>query len=151
MAETFHVNLLTPDRQVFTGDAVHLFARGTLGYLGVLAHHAPLLTSLEPGLMAVRKADGGLEPFVVSGGFLEVSNNRATVLADDCEHASEIDAAAAEAALAEAHKMLAMPHLGTHGEAEIDRERFLAQAEHSAARLAVWREYGGGNGGGGGR
>ena len=142
MATPFHVQILTPEREAFAGEAIHLYARGSVGYLGVLAHHAPLLTSLEPGVMSVRKPDGTQEHFVVTGGFLEVSNNRATVLADAAEHASEIDAAAAEAALAEAHKRLAMPHLGNHGEAEIDRERLSAQAEHAAARLAVWREYG---------
>ncbi len=144
MATPFHVQILTPEREAFAGEAVHLYARGSLGYLGVLAHHAALLTSLEPGVMSVRKPDGHEEHFVVTGGFLEASNNRATVLADAAEHASEIDAAAAEAALAEARKMLATPHLGPHGEAEIYRERWSAQAEHAAARLAVWKEYGGG-------
>jgi F-type H+-transporting ATPase subunit epsilon len=144
MATPFTVQILTPEREAFAGEAIHLYARGSLGYLGVLAHHAPLLTSLEPGVMSVRKPDGTQEHFVVTGGFLEVSNNRATVLADAAEHASEIDAAAAEAALAEAHKRLASPHVGNHGEAEIDRERYSAQAEHAAARLAVWKDYGGG-------
>jgi F-type H+-transporting ATPase subunit epsilon len=80
---------------------------------------------------------------VVTGGFLEVSDNRATVLADAAELASEIDAVAAERALAEARGRLAAPHLGTHGEADIDRERLSAQAEQAAAKLAVWKEYGG--------
>jgi F-type H+-transporting ATPase subunit epsilon len=142
MATAFHVQILTPEREAFTGDAIHLYARGSLGYLGVLAHHAPLLTSLEPGVMSVRQPDGQEQHFVVTGGFLEVSNNRATVLADAAEHASEIDAVAAEHALAEARGRLATPHLGPAGEAEIDRERWLAQAEQAAARLAVWREYG---------
>jgi F-type H+-transporting ATPase subunit epsilon len=144
MAANFHVRLLTPEREVFSGEAQHLFVRGSLGYLGVLADHAPLLTSLEPGVMSIRLPGGSLEHFVVTGGFLEVSANRATVLADAAEHASEIDAEAAEKALAEAHKMLASPHLGVNGEAEIDRERWAAHAEHAAARLAVWKEYGGG-------
>ena len=144
MATPFRVQILTPEREVFAGDVVHLFARGSLGFLGVLAHHAPLLTSLEPGLMSVKLPDGLQEHFVVTGGFLEVSNNRATVLADAAEPASEIDAAAAEHALAEARGRLATPHLGAHGEAEIDRERWEAQAEQAAARLAVWKEYGSG-------
>jgi F-type H+-transporting ATPase subunit epsilon len=144
MAATFHVRLLTPEREVFAGEAQHLYARGSLGYLGVLAHHAPLLTSLEPGVMSIRAADGRTEHFVVTGGFLEVSANRATVLADAAELASEIDAAAAERALAEARGRLASPHTGNHGEAEIDRERLAAHAEQAAAKLAVWKEYGGG-------
>lgn len=144
MATTFHVRLLAPEREVFGGEVIHLYARGTVGYLGVLAHHAPLLTTLEPGVMSLRLPNGSQEHFVVTGGFLEVSDNRATVLADQCEHASEIDSQAAEAALSEAHDRLALPHLGEHGEAEIERERLSAQAEQAAARLAVWKEYGGG-------
>ena len=144
MATPFHVKLLTPEREVFASEAIHLYARGSLGYLGVLAHHAPLLTSLEPGLMSIRLPDQSQRHFVVTGGFLEVSNNKATVLADSAEPASEIDAAAAEAALAEARGRLAMPHLGAHGEPEIDRERWEAQLEQAAARLAVWKEYGSG-------
>jgi F-type H+-transporting ATPase subunit epsilon len=122
VATTFHVRLLTPEREVFAGPAVHLYARGTVGYFGVLANHAPLLT----------------------GGFLEISDNRATVLADAAELASEIDAAAAERALAEARGRLASPHLGNHGESDLDRERLAAHAEQAAARLAVWKEYGSG-------
>jgi F-type H+-transporting ATPase subunit epsilon len=144
MATPFHVQLLTPEREVFSGEAIHLYARGSVGYLGVLAHHAPLLTSLEPGVMSIRLPDGTQQHFVVTGGFLEVSNNRATVLADAAEPASEIDAAAAEHALAEAKGRLAMPHLGAHGEAELERERWEAQAEQAAAKLAVWKEYGSG-------
>jgi F-type H+-transporting ATPase subunit epsilon len=144
VAATFHVRLLTPEREVFAGPAQHLYARGSAGYLGVLADHAPLLTSLEPGVLSIRTADGRTEHFVVTGGFLEVSHNRATVLADAAEHASEIDAAAAERALAEARGRLASPHLGSHGEAEVERERLSAHAEQAAARLAVWKEYGGG-------
>ena len=142
MATPFRVQILTPEREVFAGEAVHLYARGSLGYLGVLAQHAPLLTSLEPGLMSIKLPDGTQDHFVVTGGFLEVSSNRATVLADAAEPASEIDAAAAEHALAEARGRLATPHLGAHGEPEIDRERWEAQAEQAAARLAVWKEYG---------
>ena len=144
MAATFHVRLLTPEREVFAGEAQHLYARGSLGYLGVLANHAPLLTSLEPGVMSIRLPGGALEHFVVTGGFLEVSSNRATVLADAAELASEIDAAAAEAALGNARNALATPRLGKDGEAEIDRERLAAHAEQAAARLAVWKEYGSG-------
>lgn len=144
MATPFHVQLLTPEREVFAGEAIHLYARGSVGYLGVLAHHAPLLTSLEPGVMSIRLPDQSQRHFVVTGGFLEVSSNRATVLADAAEPASEIDAAAAERALAEARERLAMPNLGAHGEAELERERWEAQAEQAAAKLAVWKEHGSG-------
>lgn len=144
MATPFHVQLLTPEREVFAGEAIHLYARGSVGYLGVLAHHAPLLTSLEPGVMSIRLPDQSQRHFVVTGGFLEVSSNRATVLADAAEPASEIDAAAAERALVEARQLLAMPRVGAQGEADLERERLQAQAEQAAAKLAVWKEHGSG-------
>ena len=82
MATAFHVTVLTPERTVFEGEAIHLLAPGSEGYLGVLAHHAPLLTSLKPGRLAVRTPDGREQEFQVTGGFLEVSDNSARVLAD---------------------------------------------------------------------
>jgi len=85
MATLFHVTVLTPERTVFEGDAVHLLVPGSEGYLGVLAHHAPLLTSLKAGRLAVRTADGREQEFHVTGGFLEVSDNSARVLADSVE------------------------------------------------------------------
>jgi F-type H+-transporting ATPase subunit epsilon len=139
MAATFHVNLLTPERRVFETEALHLYARGALGYLGILAHHAPLLTSLEPGVLSVRLPDSSQRHFVVTGGFLEVSNNRATVLADACEAADEIDAARAEAALRRAREQLALPKASA--EHALEFERASAAAERAAARLAVAREH----------
>lgn len=82
MATTFQVTVLTPERAVFEGEAIHLLAPGSEGYLGVLAHHAPLLTGLMPGRLAVRTPDGREQEFQVTGGFLEVSDNSARVLAD---------------------------------------------------------------------
>ncbi len=143
MATPFSVKLLTPEREVFASEAIHLYARGAEGYLGVLAHHAPLLTSLEPGVLSVRLTDGTQRHFVATGGFLEVSNNKATVLADACEPANEIDVAAAEAALSEARRLLSSGYQGGQAVAEIDRKRFAAQAEEAAAKLAVWKDYGG--------
>ncbi len=93
MAVTFHITLLTPERTVYEGEAVHLLAPGREGYLGVLAHHAPLLTSLKPGNLAVRTPDGVEHVFRTPGGFLEVSANRVLVLADDCEPLAEVDRA----------------------------------------------------------
>lgn len=78
----FRVTVLTPERTVFDGEAVHLLAPGSQGYLGVLAHHAPLITSLKEGKLGVRTPDGVEHAYQVTGGFLEVSDNVARVLAD---------------------------------------------------------------------
>lgn len=85
MAATFHLSVLTPEKSVFEGEVEYVEVPGTEGYLGVLAHHAPLVTALAAGTLTVRKADGAMEKVGVSGGFFEVSNNQATVLADAVE------------------------------------------------------------------
>jgi F-type H+-transporting ATPase subunit epsilon len=91
MAETFHLSVLTPQRSVLEAEVVSIIAPGSAGYLGVLAHHAPLVTALIPGKLTVKDASGEETIYAISGGFLEVSDNRATVLADALEAAADID------------------------------------------------------------
>ena len=82
MATTFQLSLLTPERSVFEGAVEYVQVPGLAGYLGVLANHAALVTGLAGGPLTVRKAGGEEARWSVSGGFFEVSSNRATVLAD---------------------------------------------------------------------
>lgn len=82
MASTFQLSILTPERSVFEGAVEYVQVPGLAGYLGVLAHHAALVTGLAAGTLTVRKAGGDEVRWDVTGGFFEVSNNRATVLAD---------------------------------------------------------------------
>jgi F-type H+-transporting ATPase subunit epsilon len=83
MATPFHLAILTPEKSVFEGEVEYVQVPGTEGYLGVLAHHAALVTGLASGMLTVRGTDGRESRWPVSGGFFEVSNNRATVLADE--------------------------------------------------------------------
>ena len=83
MAAQFQLAILTPEKGVFEGPVEYVQVPGSEGYLGVLAHHAALVTALAPGVLTVRKAGGAEEKWQVSGGFFEVSNNQATVLADE--------------------------------------------------------------------
>ena len=106
MAETFQLSLLTPERSLLEADVVSLTAPGSEGYLGVLAHHAPLITALQPGQLEIRDADQRETIFAVSGGFLEVSENRATILADAVEIPGEIDIERAERARERAKERL---------------------------------------------
>ena len=85
MASEFALSILTPERTVFEGAVEYVQVPGTEGYLGVLAHHAALVTALMPGTLTVRKSGGGEERWRVRGGFFEVSSNQATVLADAIE------------------------------------------------------------------
>ena len=82
MATPFELSILTPEKSVFEGQVEYVQVPGTEGYLGVLAHHASLVTALMPGTMTVRKAGGEVETFELTGGFFEVGHNQATVLAD---------------------------------------------------------------------
>ena len=82
MANLFKLSILTPERTVFEGDVQYVQAPGTEGYFGVLAHHAALVSALASGTLTVRGAGGTEERWDLAGGFFEVSNNNATVLAD---------------------------------------------------------------------
>ena len=82
MASVFKLSILTPERTVFEGDVQYVEAPGSEGYFGVLANHAALVTALAKGTLTVRGATGTEERWEVAGGFFEVSNNSATVLAD---------------------------------------------------------------------
>ncbi len=82
MAHPFQLAILTPESTVFEGEVEYVQVPGTEGYLGVLAHHAALVTALASGTLTVRRPGGSESHWTVSGGFFEVSHNRATVLAD---------------------------------------------------------------------
>ena len=119
---TYQLSIVTPEKTIFDEKVESLIAPGTLGYLGVLAHHAPLMTGLVAGKLTIRKADGQTETIAISGGFLEVSRNKATILADAAEWASDIDLTRAKAALDRAKQKL---HT---------REGDIAQTEEELAR-----------------
>lgn len=120
-----NVEVVSAERVVFTGEADMVVAPGTMGVLGILPRHAPLLTSLNPGVLRIRRGDDE-EIMAVSGGFLQVSNDRVEVLTDAAERAEEIDVARAEAARERAEQVLA----------EHPRER---STEVEAAELALRR------------
>jgi F-type H+-transporting ATPase subunit epsilon len=98
MSPSFELEVITPDRTVFAGSVTSLVAPGSEGSLGVLANHAPLITGLGIGRARATTADGEETYFAVAGGFLQVADNRATLLADAAERADQIDLARAEAA-----------------------------------------------------
>jgi F-type H+-transporting ATPase subunit epsilon len=106
MADSFQLTVLTPVRTLLDERVDSLVAPGSEGYLGVLANHAPLLTALIPGKLTVRLAGGATRIFALSGGFLEVSANRATILADAMEEPGEIDLDRARRAAGRARERL---------------------------------------------
>ena len=82
MADTFTLSVLTPERSMFEGEVEYVHVPGSEGYMGVLPNHAALVTALMPGQLTIRKAGGAEETVHITGGFFEVGDNHATVLAD---------------------------------------------------------------------
>lgn len=87
----FRLDVVTPDRVVLSEEVNSLVAPGVDGYLGVLPHHAPLVTELGIGVLTFRPRSGPQTAVAVAGGFMEVGRERTTVLADAAELAAEID------------------------------------------------------------
>lgn len=85
------VSVLSPDRVLYTGDAHSVTAPGTIGSFSILESHAPLVTTLEPGLIKINSTDGE-KHFVVQDGFLEVRNNKVTALLEAALLPDEINA-----------------------------------------------------------
>lgn len=98
MALRMHVDVVSAERLIFTGQAEQLHIRGELGELGIFPRHAPLLTCIRPGLLRLVLSGDRLESFFVSSGYLEVQPHVVTVLADTVIRSDELDAAAARAA-----------------------------------------------------
>ena len=77
-----NVELVSPEKKVWSGEAVSVSARTLDGDLGILTDHAPLLGVLVDGVVSIKATDGSTNEFNVSGGFLSVSNNRVSILAE---------------------------------------------------------------------
>jgi F-type H+-transporting ATPase subunit epsilon len=97
--------IVSQDRMVYEGDADIVIVPGINGEMGILPHHAPLLSTLGFGILRVRSQNAE-EVFTISGGVLEVTPMKVTVLADAAENVQEIDVARAEAARRRAEEML---------------------------------------------
>lgn len=100
-----HLEVITPERKVFEDDVDMVIAPGGDGYLGILPHHAPLLTTLGPGEFRVKR-DGIEEVLAVFGGFMDVRGDRVVVLTDAAEHLEDIDLQRAQEARDRAQKAL---------------------------------------------
>jgi len=111
-------DIITPDGVVFSGKVESLIAPGTSGSFGVLVNHAPFMTTTTIGKVEItRKANGSASApklvqqyFATSGGFIEVLDNKVTLLAETCEPAENIDIDRAEAALKRARERLKSPN-----------------------------------------
>ena len=125
------LDVVTAERMVYSDSVDMVVAPGFEGQLGILPHHTPLMTSLLPGELRIKK--GGEEvSLVISGGFLEVRPDKVVVLADTAERADEIDVERAEAA-----RKRAQERLSQQSELGVDGAQAEASLRRSLARLRV--------------
>lgn len=90
MAELFHLDIIAPDKTILSAEVSMAVIPGTEGDFGVLPRHAPLMSTLRPGLIQIEDASGETRKLFVSGGMASVENNRCIVLADRATPLSEI-------------------------------------------------------------
>jgi F-type H+-transporting ATPase subunit epsilon len=124
------LDIVTAERVVYTADVDMIIAPGIEGQLGILPHHAPLMTILQAGELVVRKG-GQDDSLAISGGFLEVRPDHVIVLADQAERAEEIDAARAEEARKRAEQRIKEKASST------DEQRAEAALRRALIRLQV--------------
>lgn len=116
------LEIVTPERKVFDETVDSVTVPTASGEAGILPNHAPLISALKPGILSYSNK-GTVERLAVSGGFVEVSSNKVSVLTDTAETAGEIDADAARAEREAAEKSLAAHATAPLEDTEADRER----------------------------
>ena len=129
MAMTVQCDIVSAEREIFSGLVKMVIATGSLGDVGIAYGHAPLLTGIKPGPVRLIKEGGEEEVYYISGGFLEVQPYQVSILADTALRASDMDEAAAIEA-----QQLAQQQLADQS-SEIDFQRAAAQLAEAAAQL----------------
>ena len=128
MATTIHVDIVSAEGEIFSGEAAMVFAPAAMGDIGIAPRHAPLLTTLRPGEVRVQTPGGEEQFFYVSGGAIEIQPHLITVLADTALRAQDIDEAAALQAKQRAEEAL-RDRTGTLELAEAQAELARAAAQ----------------------
>jgi F-type H+-transporting ATPase subunit epsilon len=91
MANTIHVDVVSAEEQIYSGEAEFVVLPGMMGELGIYPRHTPLFTQIKPGSVRIKPLNGAEELVFVQGGFLEVQPNVVTVLADTAIRAKDLD------------------------------------------------------------
>lgn len=129
MAMTIHVDIVSSESAIFSGQALMVFAPASMGEVGITPRHSPLITTLRPGEVRVQATEGEEEVFYVSGGILEVQPHVVTVLSDTALRARDVDEAAALAAKERAEQAL------QDRQSQIDYARAQAELAQAVAQL----------------
>jgi F-type H+-transporting ATPase subunit epsilon len=135
MAKTLHVDIVSAEQSIFSGEASMVIAPGEAGELGILPEHMPLLTRIKPGTVRIQPAGGGEEEVIyVSGGMMEVQPDSVTVLADTSVRAHDLD----EAKAMEAERLAKEALANRAGVMEVAKAQ--AELAEAMAQLAAIRK-----------
>ncbi|OGA30671.1 MAG: F0F1 ATP synthase subunit epsilon, partial [Betaproteobacteria bacterium RIFCSPLOWO2_02_FULL_68_150] len=105
MAQTIHIDVVSAEQEIYSGEAEFVVLPGEVGELGIYPRHAPLITRIRPGEVRIKPAGGGAEELIfVAGGILEVQPKMITVLADTAIRGHDLDEAKANEALKRAEE-----------------------------------------------
>jgi F-type H+-transporting ATPase subunit epsilon len=131
MANTFQVDVVSAEEQIFSGQAEFVALPGEAGELGIYPKHTPLITRIRPGAVRIQVAGGGEEFVFVAGGILEVQPNGVTVLADTAIRGGDLDEAKALEAKKQAEEAM------VNKESKIDYATAQAELATAIAQLAA--------------
>lgn len=133
---TIHVNVVSAEEQIFSGEAKFVALPGEGGELGILPKHTPLITRIKPGAVRIKRADNDEEEFVfVAGGLLEVQPDVVTVLADTAIRGKDLDEARAESAKKAAEEAMKA------AKSDIDFAKAQSEFAAMAAQIAALRKF----------
>ena len=132
---TIHVDVVSAEESIFSGEARFVALPGEAGELGIYPRHTPLITRVKPGSVRIEKSDGSEEFIFVAGGILEVQPNRVTVLSDTAIRGKDLDEEKANEAKAAAEEAL------RNAKSEIDIARAQSELAVAAAEMAALRKY----------
>ena len=133
-AATIHVDVVSAEESIYSGEAEFVVLPGENGELGILPRHTPLITRIKPGAVRIERADTGEEEFVfVAGGILEVQPGTVTVLADTAIRGKDLDEAKAAEAKRQAEEAL------KNAKSDIDVARAQSELAVYAAQIAALR------------
>jgi F-type H+-transporting ATPase subunit epsilon len=132
---TIHVDVVSAEESIFSGEARFVALPGEAGELGIYPRHTPLITRVKPGSVRIERADGNEEFIFVAGGILEVQPNRVTVLTDTAIRGKDLDEEKANEAKHAAEEAL------RNAKSEIDIARAQSELAVAAAEMAALRKY----------
>jgi F-type H+-transporting ATPase subunit epsilon len=133
---TLHVDVVSAEESIFSGEAKFVALPGEMGELGIYPRHTPLITRIRPGAVRIQRADNGQEEFVfVAGGILEVQPGTVTVLADTAIRGKDLDEAKATEARRLAEEAL------KNAKSEIDQATIQNELVSLAAQIAALRRF----------